>query len=294
MPPSLWQRLLSLFRPSPRRQIPSVDDIRAVPGRAPSPSSAAPRAPKPTPEELDRLCAEALKLAARFVRPAFVPRVQTTSPRNTASPLPTAGSRFCGPAALKPGEPWPACSCGKPMQLFLQLNSAELPAAANKPFGDGVLQLFYCTHCDDPGAFSTAHLPRILPLSPDLVLASRPDVPDDPAFPPRIITGWEPPTNDLPNYEELHDLDTPLTDAHIEALGENDHEPLQGEKLLGYPYWVQGVDYPSCPRCNTPMQHLFQIDSEKNIPYMFCDAGIGHLTVCPKHRDVLAFGWSCY
>jgi uncharacterized protein YwqG len=56
---------------------------------------------------------------------------------------------------------------------------------------------------------------------------------------------------------------------------------------------LQGVAYPNCPRCNTRMQFLFQIDSEQNIPYMFGDCGVCHLTICPTHRDVLAFGWSC-
>lgn len=258
------------------------------------PTSPATRAPKPgpTPAQLQLLRAQVLKLVAPLIRPTFIPRVQENSIG------PTAGSRFCGPAALKPGEPWPTCPCGAPMQLFLQLNSADLPAAAGKPFGDGVLQLLYCTSCDDPDPFSNAHLARILPLSPDLRLESRPDVPNDPTFPAAAIIGWEgggPPAGDLPNNEELHELKINLSREQEDALYDTDEDrpPIDGDKLLGWPDWVQGVDYPNCPRCNTRMQFLFQIDSEDNIPYMFGDCGVGHLFICPTHRDVLAFGWSC-
>jgi hypothetical protein len=41
------------------------------------------------------------------------------------------------------------------------------------------------------------------------------------------------------------------------------------------------------------MHLLFQIDSEDNLPYMFGDAGCGHITQCPKHPHRLAFGWAC-
>jgi hypothetical protein len=41
------------------------------------------------------------------------------------------------------------------------------------------------------------------------------------------------------------------------------------------------------------MRLVFQVDSEDNVPHMFGDAGIGHLTQCPDHKDVLGFGWAC-
>lgn len=69
--------------------------------------------------------------------------------------------------------------------------------------------------------------------------------------------------------------------------------PLNGEKLLGWPCWVQGPEYPSCPECGERMEMLFQIDSEQNVPWMFGDMGIAHITQCPRHRGQLAFGWAC-
>jgi hypothetical protein len=41
------------------------------------------------------------------------------------------------------------------------------------------------------------------------------------------------------------------------------------------------------------MEMLFQIDSDQSLPWSLGDAGVGHITQCPKHRDELAFGWAC-
>lgn len=41
------------------------------------------------------------------------------------------------------------------------------------------------------------------------------------------------------------------------------------------------------------MQLVFQLDSEKGLPFMFGDVGIGHVTQCAEHKDVLAFAWAC-
>jgi len=38
---------------------------------------------------------------------------------------------------------------------------------------------------------------------------------------------------------------------------------------------------------------LFQLASENNLPYMFGDAGIGHLTQSPENKEELGFGWAC-
>lgn len=66
-----------------------------------------------------------------------------------------------------------------------------------------------------------------------------------------------------------------------------------GDKLGGWPAWVQGVEYPDCPRCGARMALLFQLDSEENVPWMFGDVGCGHVTRCPAHPDEVAFGWAC-
>ena len=66
-----------------------------------------------------------------------------------------------------------------------------------------------------------------------------------------------------------------------------------GDKLAGYPHWVQGVEYPNCPECNRRMELAFQLDSEDHLPFMFGDVGCGPITQCPEHKEVVTFGWAC-
>ena len=61
-----------------------------------------------------------------------------------------ADSHFGGVPLLPVGEGWPVCpGCGRPMQLFVQLDLGALPEGA--PVAgrrEGVLQLFHCASSD--------------------------------------------------------------------------------------------------------------------------------------------------
>ena len=83
-----------------------------------------------------------------------------------------------------------------------------------------------------------------------------------------------------------------LADGEWEALAEGGY-PRAGDKLAGWPYWVQDVEYPDCPKCGERMRLVFQIDSGDNLPFDFGDVGCGHVTQCTEHKGVLAFGWAC-
>jgi uncharacterized protein YwqG len=69
---------------------------------------------------------------------------------------------------------------------------------------------------------------------------------------------------------------------------------LQGDKLFGFPYWVQSIEYPNDRETGTRMELLFQIDSEDNLPYMFGDVGVGHITQSPDNENELTFAWACH
>lgn len=86
-----------------------------------------------------------------FSRPAWRPQAGPA--------VPGAMSKFGGLPLLKPDESWPCCACcHEPMQLMVQLDSRDLPASS--PFGDGVLQVFYCTNGEeDCEVLGQAHLP---------------------------------------------------------------------------------------------------------------------------------------
>jgi hypothetical protein len=48
-----------------------------------------------------------------------------------------------------------------------------------------------------------------------------------------------------------------------------------------------------CMKRDEVVKHVFQVDSEDNVPFMFGDVGCGHITRCPDHKQVVAFGWAC-
>lgn len=212
---------------------------------------------------------------------------------------PPEASKLGGIALIPDGQSWPTCgNCRRPSQLFLQLRSSDLPAEAGQPFGEGVFQLFYCTSSDplcevDADAFfpfSRSVLARVIPLEsvPKAIDAS----PVQSPFPGRQITGWTE-NDDYPHSAEIVSAGANLTDGQAATLASQGY-PRQGDKLLGWPAWVQDVDYPRCRDCNELMRLVFQIESEDNLPYMFGDSGRGHVYVCPEHANRLAFGWACH
>lgn len=219
-------------------------------------------------------------------------------PRTEAAATASSGSKFGGLPLLGAHEPWPACgSCNRPMQHFLQLNGGELPSDAGFRLEGRLVQLFYCTsdkpNCegdceawDSPGistrlrVIEAATVPQALTVAP---VAG--------AFPERRIVGWDA-LDDYPNAEDAALAGAELDEVEAEILM-NAGYPHEKDKLGGWPYWMQSVSYPTCPECRRPMQPLFQVDSNGNLPYMFGDAGVLHLFVCPEHPSQLGMNWDC-
>jgi uncharacterized protein YwqG len=229
-------------------------------------------------------------------------------------------SQIGGLPLLRRGEGWPICArCGESHELFLQLDSRDLPHGAQWVDG-GVLQVFYCTRCageiEGWAPFSQAHVVRVVP-SDELV----PPPPDarQRALRPAAITGWEA-FEDLPQpteHDELglnldYDFQTKTIAVRCPSIGVSidgvdleaqDDDGLElaeaisaaaaGDKLGGWPHWIQGVEYPSCPRCAARMALVFQLDSEDNLDFMFGDSGVAHVTQCPQHSDIVALAWAC-
>ncbi len=228
-----------------------------------------------------------------YVRRAYLPQTEDASFGS--------GSGFGGVPHLAADIDHPACpNCGRPMPLLAQLAIDALPADA-RPSGEGLLQAFYCDDAPqgDPNApcevdlegwrpFSRASVVRLVPASGDGSPARQGK------HPARRVVGWDVVERDLPGWEEAEALGIEYGDDVIAAFDDTD-TPLtaQCDKLGGWPAWVQGVDYPDCPRCGQQMHLVLQIDSEDHVPVMFGDMGTGHVTQCRAHSDVLAFGWAC-
>ena len=239
--------------------------------------------------ESDRIRAlrEAAKRKMRQWRqPCWFPEV-----REQVGP-PTA-SKFGGAACLLRGEDWPTCpQCGKPMPLFVQVNIAEVPPGARERGAVGVVQFFRCTgyDCEVWPNSETAYLARRIPT--DNIQAASSPPPH--SYPEQLIVGWR---EDEDYAWEEADVD--LTDEEFCALfaPENPKEgfPRPGDKLFGWPNWIQGESYPPCPECGEPMTlNVFQIDSEDHLPYMFGDCGNCHLCLCPKHPHLVGVTWSTH
>ena len=233
---------------------------------------------------------------SQFRRSAWQPVTEDRDGELTAS-------KFSGKPWLSETESWPKCgNCGKEMQLFVQLNLDNLPQELRGEFGGGLLQMFYCTSSDPmceveaeayfPFAKSTLLRvvdPTAQTAAAEVKIPSTETIPD--YFPAKVITGWTQ-KEDFPNLDEGEDLGMRLTEEEWNELAEQGF-PLNKDKLAGWPYWVQGVEYPDCPVCGEKMRLVFQIDSQDHLSYMFGDVGCGHITQCENHLDQVAFGWAC-
>ncbi len=170
--------------------------------------------------------------------------------------------------------------------------------------------------CDDFEAFSPCHHLRVIANSQ---LSPHAEAIPDHIFPAADIVGWEK-FADHPSGVE-HDrlglrydydfkpgvtkTDVQWEEGSVQFTGlmcTNDADgdlasaiasAAPKDKLLGWPMWVQGVEYPACPQCKREMKYFFQLDSEDNVPHMFGDVGCGHISYCPDHPDMLAFTWAC-
>jgi len=233
--------------------------------------------------------------------------------RPIASPSINSDTWFGGTPKYSSSDEWPCCEqCNKPMQFLLNLRLDSLPEKYQTKLNTGTLQLFYCGiddgMCETWAPFSGTHCIRIVT---DLVPIQRPK--EIEPLPKANIVSWEEFT-DFPHPEEHrllgitydYDFTNNIVNVHCQSpeislndlsidldIAETISMAKEGDKLAGWPFWVQGVEYPNCPECSSQMELLMQIDSEYNLKYMFGDTGCAHLTQCQNHPKILAFGWAC-
>src|SRR5690606_21931950 len=127
------------------------------------------------------------------------------------------------------------------------------------PHRAGMVQLFYCTSAEplcevDHEAwqpFGKSVVARR--LSPEELAGPHAPQGDPTGDPAAVLLGWEPGAPELPGYEE----DVPLPPESMEEIDEA-LRPRAGDKIGGWPSWVQGPEYPACPECKTRMVYLLQ------------------------------------
>ena len=212
-------------------------------------------------------------------------------------------SKIGGRAYIPEDGTHPRCSnCGEELTLFLQLHPKDLPENCDLDLEpQKLIQLFYCTNqnpnceieCEAWFPFSKSVVARSIPLPVDMP-AKNEAATSARQFPEKGISDWIA-HEDYPDWQEMQVGDARLTEQEVEVLEKSERIiPKAADKLGGWPYWVQGVEYPACPECGIQMQMIFQLDSNHHLPYMFGDSGIGHIHQCRLHKSILAFGWAGY
>lgn len=239
---------------------------------------------------LEEAYERALNVLEEYRRVAYVPTTSVIKHEFSSH------SKIGGYPFLRNEEDWPICpNCNKNMQLFLQLNLKELPERKE----EGLAQLFYCT-TEEP--LCDVDLEAFFPFSKAVVCrvvehreeSASIDPVIDELFEEKRITGLVA-KDDYPHYEEYSELgiDLEIEDSVYELMEEREKGmALPGDKLFGWPYWIQGVEYPLDKEMGRAMELFFQLDSEVNLPYMFGDSGVGHLTqsLDRKEKDGIWLG----
>jgi hypothetical protein len=179
------------------------------------------------------------------------------------------------------------------MDLLLELDLSLLPTPTGAA---GLLQLWYCTrgepNCEaETEAFQAgpgkSKLIRVLPAEGARAVALPADLGgrDGPA---RRVAAWEP-MQDLPGTEEASEL-CHRGREELEELLEG--LPREGDKLGGWPAWLQGVEYPPCPRCNQEMRQLLvQLASNGLSGWQWGDLGTAWVLRCADHPESVELIW---
>ncbi len=241
--------------------------------------------------KLEEEFSKTIEILNQYKKTAYIPVTQ-----NFKSEFST-NSKFGGFPYLRNENDWPICpNCSKNMQLFLQLNLEDLPIQKES----GLIQLFYCTneepHCESDleafFPFSKATECRKIKIEEKSVEI----IPlIDEIYEEKQIINWLP-KDDYPHFEEFESLglNLEIEDEIYDLMEERQIGlTIQDDKLFGWPYWVQSEEYPTDRKSGTTMTLIFQLASEDHLPYMFGDAGIGHLTQSPDDSNELGFGWAC-
>jgi hypothetical protein len=191
------------------------------------------------------------------------------------------------------------------MPLLLQLDLGKAPEDDDRVWGEGLLQLFYCTNPDAPcNDLGGNRLARIVRPERGGAAAKAPKIKKAP--PPRRITGWAV-AAEVPSWHELKALKLKSLPKDVRAggfsyddgrdgdeVGKMELDAQLGDKLGGWPRWIQSRDVPRCPTCRSEMRLLFQLDENNNLEIEWGDAGCSYLFQCPEHPEQLDFAWQTH
>ena len=223
---------------------------------------------------------------AATARTALIPIL---GPRGKAA----RATRFRSSPILAPGESVPACpSCKKPMTCLAEIDLAALPATAGLT-GEGVVQVFYCTNTDSNCEVETeAWMPgkgrsKLVRLVSGQGSAK--------AAPEGLeVVGFRN-ALDAPSKDDLESASGMKAAKALKAAKIDEDEwpgAVPGDKIGGYPAWVQDTEFPRCPACDGAMTELvLQMVSDGAAKVQFGDMGTAYVLRCPSHPSELDLIW---
>ncbi len=239
-----------------------------------------------TPEIIDEFQRTVEALAKKLARTAWIPKLLAGDDKH---PL---VSKLGGSPYRPENDDGLECGrCGKDMTLYLQLLRADVPPAWRRVFASDLVQLFMCdSECQANygwAAFAPSTCARH--VADDTAHAARAHHAEP--YPEQWIVGWD----ERVDYPATEDIRLEVPDADSLEVGEEFRErgdvTLAGEKLGGWPCFIQAAERPTC-KCGTTMEPFFQIDSNRALPTGFGDTGVGWLSSCSKCL-ALTFTWQC-
>jgi hypothetical protein len=177
-------------------------------------------------------------------------------------PWPTCGAKRCSD---RDGVRYPADDGESPLVPVLQLFARDVPQL---PFPDrtDVMQLLWCPFDHDesepwPVLFWRAEADLTEPDVPGPHPEAEPtSIPAPCTVSPEAVDEYT--VSDLP--DDVYAAAFRDGDAFKERTGWDLNElamAAPGTKVLGWPNWVQGPDWPACAGCGTTMSHLITITS---------------------------------
>lgn len=239
--------------------------------------AAAPRPTRPA-------APDALAAVQGWVRDRLVPAARLQFRRSPAESLDPAGSRLGGPALLPAGQTWPQCGrCQRPLTHVAQIGSDS-----------GLLTFFYCFGCRPMGPEGAAGY-RIWLLDKDQAV---------PCDEPRAASSRGPvpcsvqlvPVSSAPQWDDARisldhlDLGSDPWETYHDVWSDLTGSATLESRLGGFPDWIQGAQWPTCPACAQRMNLLLQLDSEPETGLMWGDSGRVFLFRCgtPTHPPEVA------
>jgi uncharacterized protein YwqG len=208
-------------------------------------------------------------------------------------------SHFGGQPYAEIGEAWPSCPvCNTDLTLICQIDVTS--GFHEKPNGIDLFTFFYCWECGPWGLDDEiAGTWVVRTYSDPKEIFAEPIRPSGPeAYPPDVCRLVSEKVNSFPDYDEIDsrfekktaesfsDIDEPWDayEAAVKSLGgETEFCTLVG----GYAHWIQSDGTPVCDHCQSRMNLLAQLDSEREPDLMWGDSGCLYLFYCASHpRDV--------